>query len=98
MELTTEQIKQIQQVRVWAMDAAIAETNALQNLVEARTPERLAALIDESKLRSEQANAAWNKYVATVRDVTGFDYVDEVLQLDDRNRELDEIRKGEGGR
>lgn len=98
MELTTDQIKAIQQVRVWAMDAAIAETNALQNLVEARTVERLAALIDESKLRSQQADAAWNDYVATVRNVTGFDYADEIFKLDDRNHELDEIRKGEGGR
>ena len=99
MELTTEQIKEIQTVRVWALDAGIAEINALQNLVEARTVERLNALIGEADLRGRQANAAWQKYCDTVVSVTGFDYRTHVVDTPaDELSEIEVIRRYEGGR
>lgn len=96
-ELTTEELKELQQLRAWALDAAIADVNAAQNLAEARSVERLIAILPEAELRQNQAEASWNRYVQKVRELTDFDYVIEIAKVQIPS-EIDVIRKGEGGR
>ena len=80
-QLTTAQIQAITHKRNWALDAAIGEINALQNLVEA-TPETLVMNRDQAQLKQTQAAAAWQDYIDTVFQITGFDALAEIGAVD----------------